>query len=429
MKELLHDPDGYYFYNSSIGDLSRLVEKYSVRGLSPTAGMITNAFGVKINPLHLPGILLGREGVEPPPIPANWHADVAEFGAALRAVDLAGDTFTAVELGCGWACWLNITGAVARTRGLDVRLIGVEGDAGHVRFAHESLAENGFTEQQFTIHHGVASSKEGWALFPRQERPGVNWGLEALSDVPTARMSDLERSGDYARLRQIPLDALLPADRDQIDLLHVDIQGAEFPLLPDSISFLRERVAFVLVGTHGRSIEGRLFDCFLGAGWSLEVERPAALAIGRRPHPIVDGVQLWRNPRLRPDDLVAPVSPVGRVQILDCPATVAASEQFTLRVILANDSESDWITRATDYPVRLSYHWLGQDDAFLQYEGLRTEFPDVSLNAGDAVTLAMNVIAPSRSGSARLKVTVVQDGIRWFDETAFRCATVDIEIR
>jgi hypothetical protein len=41
--------------------------------------------------------------VEPIPIPANWHADIAEWAAALRAVDLARGSFTMAELGCGWA--------------------------------------------------------------------------------------------------------------------------------------------------------------------------------------------------------------------------------------------------------------------------------------------------------------------------------------
>ena len=70
--------------------------------------------------------------VEPVPIPANWHADIAERAAALRAVEQAHGTFKVVELGCGWGCWLNNTGVAARTLGLAVTLIGVEGDEGHI---------------------------------------------------------------------------------------------------------------------------------------------------------------------------------------------------------------------------------------------------------------------------------------------------------
>lgn len=141
---IINPQDKFYFYNSSIGDLRDLIKDYSIEVHECTPGYITNAFGVKINPNHLPSVLAGKEGtVEPLPIPANWHADIAEFGSALHAVDLAEHEFTIVELGCGWGCWLNITGVVAKRKGLKVNLIGIEGDEGHVRFAHESLTLTG----------------------------------------------------------------------------------------------------------------------------------------------------------------------------------------------------------------------------------------------------------------------------------------------
>src|SRR3546814_4193882 len=83
----------------------------------PSPDHLTNFLGVKIAPRFFPGILDGKAGVvEPIPIPANWHADIAEWAAALRSVDLAVGTFRALELGCGWGCWLNNAGAAARRR-------------------------------------------------------------------------------------------------------------------------------------------------------------------------------------------------------------------------------------------------------------------------------------------------------------------------
>jgi sugar/nucleoside kinase (ribokinase family) len=121
-------------------------------------------------------ILQGRAGeVEGIPIPANWHADVAEWGAALRTVDLARNSFTVVELGCGWGCWMNNTGVAARRAGLDVNLIGIEGDAGHLRFAKEACAANGFAPQQVTLYRGAAAPASGIALFPREQQAGIEW--------------------------------------------------------------------------------------------------------------------------------------------------------------------------------------------------------------------------------------------------------------
>ena len=86
--------------------------------LPATPGYVTNFLGVRIDPAFAPEALAGKAGtVEPVPIPANWHADIAEWAAALRAVELAGDTFRMIELGCGWGCWMNNTGAAARRAG------------------------------------------------------------------------------------------------------------------------------------------------------------------------------------------------------------------------------------------------------------------------------------------------------------------------
>jgi len=55
----------------------------------------------------------------------------------------------------------------------------------------------------------------------------------------------------------------------------------------------------VLIGTHSRAIEGRLFTHFETLGWRLEMERPAlAPPVAGRPEIKIDGVQLWANPAL-----------------------------------------------------------------------------------------------------------------------------------
>ena len=68
-----------------------------------------------------------------------------------------------------------------------------------------------------------------------------------------------------------------------------------------SLPLLREKVAYILIGTHSRQIEGRIFEKLRGEGWLPEIERPAIL----NPHDscaavLVDGVQGWHNPALLP---------------------------------------------------------------------------------------------------------------------------------
>jgi FkbM family methyltransferase len=188
----------------------------------------------------------------------------------------------------------------ARRLGKQVRLIGLEGDHGHIEFARQSTAANGFKPDQTELHHGIAAPVSGTALFPRQDQSGVAWGLEPIFGASEARRQEALQAGSHDELKMITL-AELTAHQSRIDLLHIDIQGGEADLIAGSLPSLSEKVAYILIGTHSRAIEGRLFDTLLHAGWRLEIERPALLSIQPAgPIVTVDGVQGWRNLTLLP---------------------------------------------------------------------------------------------------------------------------------
>ena len=189
----------------------------------------------------------------------------------------------------------------ARRAGLAVSLIGIEGDQGHIAFAREACEANGFSPSQVTLIHGIAGARSGTALFPRQGLPGASFGLEPVFDASEAQRLDAVQSGKYDELPMISLVDVM-ASHTRIDLLHIDIQGGEADLVAGCLNALSEKVAYILVGTHSRQIEGRLFDTLLQAGWRLEIERPAILSVGSNLTVTVDGVQGWRNPSLLPDE-------------------------------------------------------------------------------------------------------------------------------
>ena len=293
-----------HHYNTCI-DAEAVLHRHAARDLRPHPAYITNFLGVLVDPKFLPTILDGREGsIEPIPIPANWHADIAEWAVALRAVEQAQGRFTIIELGCGWGCWMNNTGVAARRRGLSTTLIGVEGDPGHIGYAREATAANGFDPADVTLHHGIAAARAGRALFPRQAPGEADWGLEPIFDATPEQIDQALQSGAYDALPMLSLAEII-GERRRIDLLHVDIQGGEAALIAGCLDILTERVAMLLIGTHSRQIEGELFERLLSAGWSLEVERPAILSISSAtpvvtPVVTIDGVQGWRNRALLP---------------------------------------------------------------------------------------------------------------------------------
>jgi hypothetical protein len=297
MSDLKPRESPLWHFNACI-DVAGIVSAHENHDRKAIPDHLVNYLGVAINAgkffpqIGLPSI------VEGPPIPANWHADMAEFGGALRAVDLAGPTFTMIELGCGWGCWMNITGAAARQAGKTPYLMGVEADESHIGFASESLSTNGFSNDQFKLFRGIAAASSGRALFPLQS--GGHWGLSPIFGVSAQQEQDMLASGKYEALDTVALSDIIGSRT--LDLLHMDIQGGETELVRSCLDVLRERVAYIVIGTHSREIEGELFKLLSSQGhWALEIERPAILHVKYNAFATyIDGVQAWRNTALRP---------------------------------------------------------------------------------------------------------------------------------
>ena len=291
----------FFAYFSNF-DAVECLHRHEMHGRRPTPGFQTNWLGVLVDPKIHPYLLTDQAGkLDVFPVPGNWHADLAEWACAMHAVELARrDTFSMIELGCGWGCWMNNTGVAARRTGREVHLIGIEGDDGHLGFAREALARNGFSPSEYSLHRGIAAATGGTALFPRQAHAGHNWGLEPVFGATQEQQDQAVATGSHDLLPMVSLETAI-GDRDRIDLLHIDIQGGEADLIESCLPILNEKVAYVLIGTHSKHIEARLYDILTSAGWAIEMERPAFYRVDEwKPILLVDGVQAWRNPRFIP---------------------------------------------------------------------------------------------------------------------------------
>jgi hypothetical protein len=86
------------------------------------------------------------------------------------------------------------------------------------------------------------------------------------------------------------------------DIVHIDVQGTELDLVRSALDELNQRVHWLVIGTHLRKIDGDLIELLAGAGWLLEHEKPAKFvfqpaAATLEAMKILDGTQVWRNPR------------------------------------------------------------------------------------------------------------------------------------
>lgn len=283
----------YHYYCEF--DAPGVIGRFTGQALAGKAGTVTNFMGVRVPVQVFPPVLSRLDGqVEGPPDPGNWHADIAEWAGALHAVEQASDTFRIVELGCGWGCWLVNTGFAARSRGLRVDLVGIEGDAGHLANAEATLTLNGFAPRDFRLVHGIAAPSRGRAIFPSAGAGG--WGGAAIFDADEPTLARAMADPAVQVLRCHPLSDLAAGGR--IDLLHIDIQGAEADFVAGNMTDIAAHARRVLIGTHSRAIEGRLETLFLDAGWTMEMDRPAIAPLKNgRPVVQIDGVQMWANPR------------------------------------------------------------------------------------------------------------------------------------
>lgn len=245
-------------------------------------------------PPHFGSLSGGVQGV--PGLGSNppLH-DAAEWVGTLRAVLEARDRLTVVELGAGWAPWLVAAHAAGRKRRLpDIRLLGVEGSAEHIVFIRQHFRDNGLDPDQHRILHGAVAAADGIARFPRLSKPDEDYGAAAAFDAAETPGKDTY---------EIPCWSVATLLKDLppiVDLIHCDVQGAEADVLAAAMDELDKRVRRMVIGTHGRAIEGRLLEQFSSRGWRLEHETTCTyrqLSSGALVL-LEDGVQVWRSARL-----------------------------------------------------------------------------------------------------------------------------------
>jgi FkbM family methyltransferase len=230
------------------------------------------------------------------------HDSPLEWQALLQALAAAGDRFCMIELGAGYGPWLARAGVAWRRRypSRELVLVGVEAEPEHFSYLSQHLADNDIPAESVRLVHAAVSEEDGHAEFEVAHLPAVDWGTRLLGGTAPA---GLPRLADAPRIA-VPTISLktLAAPLGPIDLLHVDIQGSEVPVLRAAGSLLRDQVRRLLIGTHGRDIEGQAIDLMVPLGFHLRNEQACHYRLdGSRPILVADGTQMWINRALVAD--------------------------------------------------------------------------------------------------------------------------------
>lgn len=284
-------------YDGLAYDDEELMRRYLLVS-EPEQGFVKNFIGTRMRTRYVHGleVMSGHCYNDIPSVVGDYHAEAIEYVGLLRALEAGSGPFVAVELGAGWGSWSISAGHMARRLGrTSIRLYAVEGASQKMPNVLQHFTDNGFPPEEHVIVNAAVGPIDGYALFTFLD-PIKEYGAEATFVEGGERPE--EREG-YEIVRSITLKTLL-ADEPLVDLIHFDVQGAEREVAVQSIDVLNEKVRYVIIGTHSRSIEGALVDLFLANGWKLVNEQPARIC----PSPAgaeairVDGTQVWRNPRI-----------------------------------------------------------------------------------------------------------------------------------
>jgi FkbM family methyltransferase len=290
-------------------DAIATIEKFACKEPPRKDRFITDYVGSLTDSLFFSHLATEKAVIETLPIPGNFHADQAEWAASMRAVDLASDSFNAIELGAGWAPWLvSCSLAAKRMKSASVRCLAVEADEVHVEYCDRHFRNNGFADSEWRTIHAAVGPFSGTAAFPASSDPNADWGMQPvfLRDQEEAdRVAATKDFTDYRgfrfdRMKVMPAIGVTEAlsDFNHVDLLHIDIQGGEADAIEAAIEPMSAKVRYLVIGTHSREIEGRLISVLSQSGWKLEIEKPCQFDVGDRLTLRADGTQGWRNAAL-----------------------------------------------------------------------------------------------------------------------------------
>jgi FkbM family methyltransferase len=237
------------------------------------------------------------------------HAGWTEYASLLYAIETAGDTLSVGELGAAWGPWVSAAGVVGRRLGRfsKIDLVAVEASPRkHLRLT-QHLLENGLVDSD-TMRvrplSGAAWTQNDVLRFPSDE----SLSLEDIGAAVTKSEHDIR--GHQMEMRDVAAFGFedIFSGMDIVDLVHFDVQGAEEDIIPAWLEQLNQRVRIMLVGTHARHIEEKLFKVLTQAGWKLLHVTPCQYGYNPNATSIVgmttrDGDYIWANPRLHNFDI------------------------------------------------------------------------------------------------------------------------------
>lgn len=275
--------------------------------------------GTKIRGQFVAGMTTYAAGPKVTPDP-TFDEEYFEWIDLMESVVAASGSYTMIELGAGYGRWVARAAFAVKRRHAQMpfRLIAVEAEPVVYQWMHLHFKDNGIDPSRHALIHGAISEVPGEVLFyiggprggPFDRNPNDWYGqcLAQAHDVSSEYVEDGEYSGFKVRLHKsgwrsirvpgITLAGILK-DLDRVDLIDMDIEGQELPVVRSNIEELNAKVKRLHIGTHGREIEAELRQILRSHAWKCLFDYPERSS-SETPWGTIsfeNGVQSWVNPR------------------------------------------------------------------------------------------------------------------------------------
>jgi len=267
------------------------------------AGYVTNFLGqltrvAFVKGWDLPGRMVERQETGAYP---NLSEETFEWELMLAAVLEAREHFVMVEAGAGYGRWL-VGAALAMRQAhpeIPISLIGIEPEPQHYEWLLQHLRDNGLSSGEHMMIHGAVDAHDGTAFLTMGD-PAAWYGQFI---VPTAEAPAVPEAQTTLRVPVYSVARLL-AGHDRVDLLDMDIQGAEAGAVAAGIDAMTAKVKRAFVETHSAPIHTAVAGTFRAAGWQclhcygfVDGRAPSTDRTPYGPVEIEAGLQCWINPR------------------------------------------------------------------------------------------------------------------------------------
>ncbi len=114
------------------------------------------------------------------------------------------------------------------------------------------------------------------------------------------------------------------------------------------------------------------------------------------------------------------------------PAVWTAGSEAAIPVVVHNAGAAGWsslgsLSQGGSFRIALGYRWFDAAGHVVIAEGKRTLLP-YDLPPGASARVAQQVVAPNQAGRYRLRLTLVQENVAWFDEMGAGAAEFPVEV-